>query len=654
MAGSDHWHDRCFESLIDPTARESAFFYRKHIALISNFFSAGHGAGITGVTVEPLRPSRGDDPVPKGPTRSVFGSPLITFLVLAAPAVWTGVLVFLYGVDTPWGDQWDGTLPLLEKMQAGTLGFADLFAFHNEHCIFFPRLITLGLAKLTHWNIRAELLVIWILACVCSVSLWRVALRTGWQDSRNRGWLLFAANVLLFTPLQWENLLWGFQIGFFLPLACLTASLWAALSLRRPWCFVFTLIPCLVSTFSVASGFSAWLLTAPLLLVSQSEARARGRKIWWLVWLFVGAISVYFYFHGYARPATHPSVWEPLKHPLRATHFALAYLGTPFSGTAPNASAVAPVASAVLVLLFAACLVYLWRWRRDRTLLAHGLPWVSLAASSLLSAFLTMVGRLGFGVSAATQSRYVSFAIMLPIGLLFLVSLVFKHWRAQSDMGAGAIGVKSGLVVLAAALSVLFVSGTIRSLESWGRFQHSRLSGKAGLLLINVVDEPRDLARNVHPTEPALKAHTNFLGRLGYLRPRLVRSNRIQEIAFRADAETMGEFNELVKRTGGEFAASGWAILPESHRTADGVLLTYDDAQGEPIIFALAEVGFKRPEVSQRLNDKAYLRSGWMKPWKEGQIPASARVVRAWTFDAENCRAFQIGAASLEPPNAVQ
>jgi hypothetical protein len=368
----------------------------------------------------------------------------------------------------------------------------------------------------------------------------------------------------------------------------------------------------------------------------------------------VGAVSIYLYFQGYTRPATHPNVWESLKHPFRATHFILAYLGTPFSGTAPNASAVAPVASAMLVILFVACLLYLWRWRQDRTLLAHALPWVSLAVSALMSAFLTMVGRLGFGVSAATQSRYVSFAIMLPIGLLFLVLLVLKHWRARSDIAVDTVGLRGGLVALAIVLSLLFIYGTVESLESWGRFQHGRLSGKAGLLLINVVDEPADLASNVHPTERALRAHTNFLDGLGYLRPPLVRSNRVREIAFRTDGETMGEFKELGKRAGGTFAASGWAILPESHRTADGVLLTYDDAQGEPIIFALAEVGLKRPEVSQRLNDREYLRCGWTKSWKAERIPVGAEVIRAWTFDAENCRAFQIGAASLEPRDAAR
>lgn len=584
---------------------------------------------------------------------SAFGRPFITFLVLASPAIWVGILVFLYGVDTPWGDQWDGTWPLFEKMQAGTLGLADFFAFHNEHRIFFPRLIAVALAKLTHWNIRAELLVIWILACICSVNLWRLALVTGWRTSGNRKWLLLAANVMLFTPLQWENLLWGFQIGFFLPLASYTACLWMGLSLRRPWCFVCTLLLCLVTTFSIASGFFSWFLTAPLLLYSRGELRERALKAWWLVWLFASVLSVFLYFHGYARAAASPSVLEPLKHPSLAIQFAFAYLGTPFSGAASNASAESSITSVALVVLLAACLFYLWHWRRDRTLLAHSLPWISLAFSALVNAFLTTLGRFGLGIFAATQSRYVSFAIMLPIGLLFLASLVFRHWSERSEMGADTTGTSRGVVFLVTAISFVFVWGGIESLDSWRRFQHSRLLGKAQLLLINLVDEPQALARNVHQGDLTLKARANSLDRLGYLRPRLVRSSHIQVIAARTTGETMGQFNELGKSTNGEFTASGWAILPESQRIADGVLLTYDDARGDPIIFALAEVGYKRVAVSQQLNDGAYLRCGWMKTWKADQVPANSQWIRAWTFDAETCRAFEIGAASLEPPKAT-
>ena len=126
-----------------------------------------------------------------------FGRPAVTFLVLALPALWIGWLIFRYGVDTPWGDEWDSTLPLLEKMQAGTLGWADFFAFHNEHRIFFPRLLTFGLARLTDWNVRAELLVIWLLACACSFNLWRMALATLGSPS-----LLVIAISLSVSPAQ--------------------------------------------------------------------------------------------------------------------------------------------------------------------------------------------------------------------------------------------------------------------------------------------------------------------------------------------------------------------------------------------------------------------------------------------------------------------
>ena len=591
---------------------------------------------------------------PKNPgEKPVFGNPFISFLILAAPAVLAGILVFLYGVDTPWGDQWDGTWPLLEKVQKGTLGLADFFAFHNEHRIVFPRLIALGLGQLTHWNVRAELLVIWILTCLCSLTLWRVTLIAGWRNSSNRGWLLLATNVMLFAPLHWENFLWGFQIGFLLPLVTTTAAFWAAISLQRPFNFLATMALCFISTFSIASGFASWFVTAPLLLLTNKKTSPRAVKVWWLLWLLVGAASVFLYFRGYTRPAVHPSVLEALRHPLLAIQFTLAYLGTPFSsGTALDGSVVASVAGAALVVLFLACLFYLWRCRRDRTLLVHSMPWISLAGWALINAFLTMLGRVGFGISAATQSRYACFAIMLPIGLLFLGSLVVRHWRERSGMKT--VGLNRGFVVLATALSLLFVLSAIKSLESWERFEHNSLSGKAAVLLVNVLDEPDFLARHVHQGDPALKARINFLDSQGYLRPPLLRSNRIRDIAFRAgETETLGEVNEFGGGSGVEYTASGWAVLPQSHRTADAVLLTYDNAQGEPIIFALADVTSKRLDVSRKLGDKTYLYCGWTKSWKTEQIPKDSRWIRAWTFDAENCRAFAIGAASLEPAKAA-
>jgi hypothetical protein len=590
---------------------------------------------------------QGDRP-PNERKNGPFGRPAFAFIVLALPALWVGSLVYHYGVDMPWGDAWDSTRLLLEKMQAGTLGVGDFFAFHNEHRIFFPRLLTLGLAKLTHWNVRAELLMIWILACVCSLNLWRVAQVTGWRNSRARHWLLLGTNILLLTPLQWENLLWGFQIGFILPLATMTACLWVAPSLRRPFDFFATMVLCFISTFSIASGFASWFLTAPLLLLWNRKTPARGERSWRLVWVSVGIVSVCSYFHGFVRPAAHPSPMEAIKHPLLAARFALAYLGNPFgsAGTAFKQASIAQMAGAGLVIVLLVSVVYLWRCRRDRILMGHSLPWLSLTLIALVNAVLTTFGRVGFGINGAMRSRYVSFAIMMPIGLLFLVSLILRHWHERSPVNVHRVRVTVGFVSFVTALTLLFIGTTIHSV-SWRALQHEHLTGKSALLFVDVLDEPETLVRYVHWSHWTLKAWTENLDRLGYLHPRLVRSNRVREIASDSDGERMGEINQFGRTPTGELGVSGWAILPGKHRVADSVLLTYDSPEGESIIFARVNVMYPRSDVSKWLDDEAYHGCGWMKSWKPEAIPSSAQRISAWAFDAEDCRAFSLGSATM-------
>ena len=231
-------------------------------------------------------------------SRSHLFPGILEFLVFAVPALWLGSLVFRYGVDSPWGDQWDGTFPLLAKAQAGTLGLNDFFAFHNEHRIFFPSLLTVFLARLTNWNNRVELLVIWLLVCVCAFNVWRIA-TINKRGGRKHLLLLSAASILLFTPLQWENLLWGFQIGFLLPLACMTALPWVAWWSRWHLNFVCTAILCLVSTFSIASGFASWAIAAPLLAQNKDKNKSHFARLVWVLWVGLAVASTVLYFQGF-------------------------------------------------------------------------------------------------------------------------------------------------------------------------------------------------------------------------------------------------------------------------------------------------------------------------------------------------------------------
>jgi hypothetical protein len=85
-------------------------------------------------------------------------SRVLAWVVLSIPALWLGYLVFSYGVDMPWGDQWEANITVLQQREAGTLNLGHFFAFHNEHRHFSPQLVSFALATQTHWNVRAELL----------------------------------------------------------------------------------------------------------------------------------------------------------------------------------------------------------------------------------------------------------------------------------------------------------------------------------------------------------------------------------------------------------------------------------------------------------------------------------------------------------------
>src|SRR5438552_1178585 len=122
----------------------------------------------------------------------------------------------------------------------------------------------------------------------------RHAVRTDLQHSPRTFWLLFAASVLLFNPLGVANFLWGFQVGFLLPLACVTTCIWTTASVRYPINFLFAIILCTIATFSIASGFTSWLLIIPVLLLANAPSPS-SRK-WWTIWGSLFSLELLLYF----------------------------------------------------------------------------------------------------------------------------------------------------------------------------------------------------------------------------------------------------------------------------------------------------------------------------------------------------------------------
>src|SRR5689334_9703239 len=91
-----------------------------------------------------------------------------------APAILLAFLLPLYWVDVPQYDEWD-LVPLFEHLSQGSLTAGLLFKQINEYRQFFPNAIFVALGWLTHGDLRYEMILIFIAACLIALNVRRLA-----------------------------------------------------------------------------------------------------------------------------------------------------------------------------------------------------------------------------------------------------------------------------------------------------------------------------------------------------------------------------------------------------------------------------------------------------------------------------------------------
>ncbi len=128
-------------------------------------------------------------------------SVLVVALLVALP-----VLVFVQGSGR-WFylDEWD----FLSARSATNLG--DLFRPHNENWSTIPILVYRGIFNVVHLHSYWPYEVPVVVAHLCVVGLLFVIMR---RSGVNQWIALLAAGLLLFFGSGYENIVWGFQIGF--------------------------------------------------------------------------------------------------------------------------------------------------------------------------------------------------------------------------------------------------------------------------------------------------------------------------------------------------------------------------------------------------------------------------------------------------------
>jgi hypothetical protein len=324
-----------------------------------------------------------------------------------------GAFVVRLGVDVPFYDEWH--LPaLLQKADTGALGWADLAQQHNEHRIVVPRLVMIGLARLTSWNVKAQMLFTAIHLSLLLLLLYVQAAKDhGFSWGRAPAWFVWIP-LLVLNWRQYENLTWGFQIGLTLPLtACSIAFflLVRAAEARTAAKWAATFVPAILAgagaSFSGPMGLLSWPLGLGLLMGVPWPSGRRGRSV--LAWAVAGAAAVWLYFHDYHNPSHHAGLAGASG--LQVARFLFSLLGA-WATTAPGLALVAGV------LLFGAAAGAITALAGSR--LRARLFWVAAAAMSLGTLGMVAWGRAG-SPELATRSAYTTYSLFFVASALPLV-----------------------------------------------------------------------------------------------------------------------------------------------------------------------------------------------------------------------------------------
>lgn len=357
-------------------------------------------------------------------------------------------LLARWSVAVPAWEEW-GLGGMLAALLDGRLGLADLWRPHNEHRPLVSRVLLLGLAWSSGWEVS------WALAAnvvvqTASYLLFALVAVGGARRTERVAMLpsVAACGWLLFSPVQWENWMWGWQLAIFaMVCACALAALGVA-RWRGGWLGAGAVwLAAGAAALSFASGL-ALVVALPLVLAVHPAAQGRRWRVATLSGALAGALLVAYVVDLPPGSSRRPPPIDPRAEWYLAGYYVLAYLGAPLGAGVASATA---WGAAGLALLAVGWLALPRAERRAPAVLA----WMLVAMVAVGSACLTATGRGGYGIHGALLSRYTSIGTLLWVSLAFL----WNHLLALRLRTPLVPRTSVALAAVTAAVGALAVAG---------------------------------------------------------------------------------------------------------------------------------------------------------------------------------------------------
>ncbi|KOR35977.1 MULTISPECIES: hypothetical protein [Planktothricoides] len=548
-----------------------------------------------------------------------------------------------YGLNFPYWDQWatPGLLFANKVYENQPITWSDWLSQHNESRKLFPRLIFVGMASLTNWNIKVELMVNCFLNTVSLTTLYFLAKQT-LKNSHIRNICLILSSILLFSLVQYENYLWGIQICVFLSLAAFVLCL-GLFQQKLPLAVKVIVggILCIISTFSFANGMLSWVVVMPALIIDEklTIADLKKRLPWLLFWLLLMGTNLWIYFHDYVKPGGHPAFSVAVENPATAILYFRIFFGSILGGFDKDQ---AMIAGEVILVLWLFCVGMIgYRALRDDKILPQTKGWILLGGYSIASGLITTFGRVGFGAQQAFSSRYTTFSVWLYISLIFLIGILLQEFRLSQRYSRIIKGMIGGLIGVGLILHISTSQNAFTQLQS---HRFSKLQGQACAVLSPVLEDAECLTTFVYPDLESLRHLIVNINRLGYLHPPPLETAEVESFAeVNSTPETIGYFDELSPISETVYHIHGWARLPQRREPADAILLSYQGGQTPAQVFHRVQRATPREDVTDLFRDRP---SSWLWGW-DGDFPVSKLppgqwTIKAWAFDTMKAKAFEL------------
>ena len=590
---------------------------------------------------------------------------IILFTLYLIPVVLLIGFVANFSVNVPVDDEWR-LASLFEKIAAGNVTFNDFWALHSNHRILFPKIIIAVLAFASRWNINYQLCVSIGLAVITFIAMYKLS---SMQVKNVADDLWHLANILtcilVFSLVQHENWLWGFQLAWFFVNLCFVAAVYALVSNHKLLANIrisIAAIFCLVASFSLAQGLLSWLAAIPAVVALEGNAaQKRKRAIAWML-LFAATCAVYSIDYHPSRKA---SIISLLNKPLVVIDYFLSLLGSPIVRS-PGISAVVGL---VIFPIFVFFVVYFGKKivsssiassvsdrsekqpqvpaiasslaitnRNDIAENYEALPWLSIGFFSVLSALFITAGRAEFGaIQAIESSRYTTNSILLLIALVQLGELFVRG----NDRETKAT-LKRNYKFIYRVVAGLLIATIIVNSQQAIALTRSALLYKQGaqdcLQLINYL-EPSDFFNN--SPESCLRVLSKktwlvregaaIIDKIGWIKfaKNVEFISNTQKVYGYLDKPQTSDKSLTVKQNAAVKAA-GWAVWPEKLQQPNIVLLSVGDKKS---FFANAYVNLDSPDIAKSLKSELYNNARWAVDLSDNNLPIAQTEIKAWVYN---------------------